>query len=157
MRSRHSGKFPTTQLPALAKASQQLVDRISPGDCPFCDVWAKKLSATNPKQSQNETLVITPAQFRHHVCAHMEQLALFAIPRGFDDGKNANLSEAAAGIGTDTFSDKNWETGSGASYEKEESSPVHFAAYEGLEAEVAQLLEDGADVNSVGQTWGLRY
>ena len=78
----------------------------------------------------------------------MEQLALFALPRDHGD---AVESTGVAG-GADNRSDS--ELGSKASYECHNNPPLHIAAYEGLEAEVLQLLKDGAKVNAPGHTWG---
>ncbi len=78
----------------------------------------------------------------------MEQLALFALPKDHGD---AVESTGVAG-GADNRADS--ELGSRASYESHDNPPLHIAAYEGLEAEVFQLLKDGAKVNAPGQTWG---
>ena len=78
----------------------------------------------------------------------MEQLALFALPKDHGDVME---STGVAG-GADNRADS--ELGSKASYECDENPPLHIAAYEGLEDEVAQLLKDGAKVNAPGQTWG---
>jgi tetratricopeptide (TPR) repeat protein len=71
------------QLDALCEASRRSVDRIPASDCPFCLEWEAKLRLANPNISADEIVVVTPTQFRHHVGAHMQQLALFSIPRGF--------------------------------------------------------------------------
>ena len=78
----------------------------------------------------------------------MEQLALFALPKDHGD---AVESTGVAG-GADKSADS--KLGSKASYECHENPPLHIAAYEGLEDEVAQLLKDGAKVNAPGETWG---
>ena len=147
LQNRHAQKFIEEQLPALGATCQQSVDRISPQACPFCDEWFVKLRDANPDIA-GETLVVTPAQFQHHVGSHMEQLALFALPRDHGD---AVESTGVAG-GADNRSDS--ELGSKASYECHNNPPLHIAAYEGLEAEVLQLLKDGAKVNAPGHTWG---
>ena len=136
------------------KVGRQSVDRIPASACVFCEEWERSLREVNPHIPKDESLVVIPVQFRHHVGAHMEQLALFAIPRGFDDDENTGSSGVPAGIGTNASSEKQRDSGSGASYEKENNPPLHVAAFEGLEAEVSQLLEEGADPNSRGETWG---
>ena len=46
--------------------------------------------------SSDETLVVTPEQFRRHLGAHMEQLALFALPRSYKyEEEDADSNEAA--------------------------------------------------------------
>ena len=147
LQNRHAQKFIEEQLPALGATCQQSVDKISPRACPFCDEWFVKLRDANPNLA-GETLVVTPVQFQHHVASHMEQLALFALPKDHGD---AVESTGVAG-GADNRSDS--ELGSKASYECHNNPPLHIAAYEGLEAEVLQLLKDGAKVNAPGHTWG---
>jgi Ankyrin repeats (3 copies) len=157
MRSLHAGKFNEAQLPALVELSQQSLDRIPATACPLCDDWEKKLREANPHTPKNGALVVTPAQFRRHVGAHMEQLALFAIPRGYKEDEDAGSSGAAPGIGTDDSSDKKSQADSRPDYEDQKNPPLHVAAFEGLEAKVLQLLEDGADINARGTTWGSAF
>ena len=147
LQNRHAQKFIKEQLSALGATCQQSIERISPQACPFCDEWFVKLKDANPDIA-GEMLVVTPAQFQHHVGSHMEQLALFALPKDHGD---AAESTGVAG-GADSRADS--ELGSKASYECHENPPLHIAAYEGLEAEVFQLLKDGAKVNAPGKTWG---
>lgn len=143
----HAQQFTKEQVVALANTCRQSVNKISPHACPFCDEWSTKLQDANPDlPSQN--LVVTISQFQHHVGSHMEQLALFALPRDHED-QDASTG-AAAGHENHSESD----LGSRASYEEVNNPPLHIAAYEGLEAEVRQLLDEGAEVNAVGQTWG---
>ena len=143
---RHAQNITKEQLSALSTTCQQSVDKISPQACPFCDEWSVKLSDANPMLA-GEALVVTPAQFQHHVGSHMEQLALFALPKDHGDAV-----ESTGVAGADNRA--NSELGSRASYESPDNPPLHIAAYEGLEAEVFQLLKDGAKVNAPGQTWG---
>ena len=143
----HAQKFIKEQLSALGATCQQSVDKISPQACPFCDEWSVKLRDANPNLAGG-TLVVTPAQFQHHVGSHMEQLALFALPKDHGD---AVESTGVAG-GADNSADS--EFGSKASYECHKNPPLHIASYEGLEDEVSQLLKDGAKVNAPGETWG---
>ena len=147
LQNRHAQKFIKEQLSALGATCQQSVEKISPHACPFCDEWFVKLKDANPDLA-GEMLVVTLTQFQHHVGTHMEQLALFALPKDHGD---AVESTGVAG-GADNKSDS--ELGSRASYECHNNPPLHIAAYEGLEAEVLQLLKDGAKVNAPGHTWG---
>ena len=143
----HPQKFIKEQLSALGATCQQSVDKISPQACPFCEEWFVKLRDANPNLAGG-TLVVTPAQFQHHVGSHMEQLALFALPK--DRGDAVESTDVAGGA--DNTADS--ELGSKASYECHKNPPLHIAAYEGLEDEVSRLLEDGARVDAPGETWG---
>ena len=143
----HPQKFIKEQLSALGATCQQSVDKISPQACPFCEEWFVKLRDANPNLAGG-TLVVTPAQFQHHVGSHMEQLALFALPK--DHGDAVESTDVAGGADNTAQS----ELGSKASYECHKNPPLHIAAYEGLEDEVSRLLEDGARLDAPGETWG---
>ncbi|KAL8788384.1 MAG: hypothetical protein Q9195_007342 [Heterodermia aff. obscurata] len=79
-----------------------VVDRIPAADCLLCD-WESVLRQSNTAASPNETLVVTLDQFCRHVGSHMEQLALFALPRSIkDQGAEGDSNEAAAAADSDT-------------------------------------------------------
>ena len=77
--------------------SQTPLVKVSPSDCPFCDDWEQRLRSVNPDIPLSDTLVVTQVQFMHHLGAHMEQLALFAIPRGYTEVGDADSANAAPG------------------------------------------------------------
>lgn len=79
----HGPNIDKIQMDALAKASQLPISAFSAMDCPFCNEWDSKLREINPSIGVNENLMVTPVQFRRHVASHMQDLALFAIPRGY--------------------------------------------------------------------------
>jgi len=142
---RHAQLFSKDHLEPLTEACKNSVDKFSPHACPFCEEWSTNLDYANPGQTN---LVVTLAQFQHHVGSHMEQLALFALPRNLD--KEDTSANAVAGH--DCHSE--FDLGSQASYDGQENPPLHIAAYEGLEEEILQLLQDGSDIDAPGQTWG---
>lgn len=80
--NRHPNAYIEDQLPALFEMSQRGIVKVPASECPFCEDWEQRLRAINPHIPSSEILVVTPSQFQHHVGEHMEQLALFAIPRG---------------------------------------------------------------------------
>ncbi|KAL9598127.1 MAG: hypothetical protein Q9219_004683 [cf. Caloplaca sp. 3 TL-2023] len=132
---------------ALTAACQQAVDRLSPDACPFCDEWTTKLVEVNPSVPPAQP-VVTIQWFEHHVGSHMEQLALFAVPRSYDLGK-ASGNAAARYVGH-----RESAVGSQPLYEPQDDPPSHTAAFTGLKTDVLQLLETGAEVVSHGETWG---
>ncbi|RFU27564.1 hypothetical protein B7463_g8786, partial [Scytalidium lignicola] len=155
------------QLGVLLQTSQRHLDAIPAGDCPFCEEWEQSLrtvmedenTALDPLKNNQSGDIITVdlQQFRHHVAFHMEQLAIFAIPRDIDgDGKDSNLSNAA--VGSTLAANKGASSGVHvSSFEHEEwllDPPLHIAAARGDLDEVKGLLSDGADVHSIGETWG---
>ena len=56
---------------------------------------------SNAHLSKDETIGVTASQFRNHLGHHMEQLALFAIPRGYKETDEADSGEVAAGSSVD--------------------------------------------------------
>jgi hypothetical protein len=159
VRKFHGDKFTSDQLPELVKACQKPVDKLPATACPFCDDWEARLRDLNNNMPANEILVVTPQQFRHHVGSHMEQLALFAIPRGYKEDSDAGSSGAAPGHGMDASSD--WSL-IRPEYEDEDNPRLHVAAFEGLQDEVKTLLDEISEdldrTHSIlleeGSTWG---
>lgn len=156
VQKRHVEAFAENQLSALIKICQQPVDKLPAAACPFCDEWESRLRELNNHTSTDEILVVTPHQFRHHVGGHMEQLALFAIPRGYREDGEAGSSRAAPGH-SDTLSERSAVL---PYYEEENNPRLHVAAFEGLEDEVKELLSDASlgatniQLRTRGETWG---
>ncbi|KAH7403443.1 hypothetical protein BKA64DRAFT_450220 [Cadophora sp. MPI-SDFR-AT-0126] len=93
--SHHSDSLVQDQFSALLEMSQNALAKFSPTDCPFCDDWERRLRIINPHIPIVEALAVTPSQFQRHLGAHMEQLALFAIPRGYTEEGEADSGNAA--------------------------------------------------------------
>lgn len=72
-------------LEAVKDASQRAVSEISAADCPFCD----DLEGMSRQY-------VPPHIFRRHVAYHMEQLALFALPRGLGNDRDEDESNSTA-------------------------------------------------------------
>lgn len=159
VRKSHANKFTDDQLPVLVKVCQKPVDKLPATTCPFCDVWEARLRELNQHLSAEEILVVTPQQFRHHVGSHMEQLALFAIPRGYKEDGDADSGGAAPGHGSSSFSDRSLVR---PDYEDEDNPRLHIAAFQGLRDEVESLLAGYRDGSAItkpilledGDTWG---
>ncbi|KLU86685.1 hypothetical protein MAPG_05697 [Magnaporthiopsis poae ATCC 64411] len=47
-------------------------------DCPFCDEWETAIAA----RSEAGSTTVTGSQFREHVAAHLERIAMFSMPDG---------------------------------------------------------------------------
>ncbi|KAK2759476.1 hypothetical protein FQN54_002954 [Arachnomyces sp. PD_36] len=75
---RHGGIYSHNQLPMITDQSKRPVSSIEPGECPFCDdPWA----GGDPTKTSDEVLVVSTEQFRKHLGHHMQQVALFSLPR----------------------------------------------------------------------------
>ena len=84
------------QLSIIIDLSKRPIDSIQPSECPFCDKpWAKLDS--NPVPSDT-VLVVDPDQFRRHLGHHLQQVALFALPRFVQDQDYPRGSSHAGGI-----------------------------------------------------------
>ena len=115
MRHRHTQLCSPIQLPALLKASRQTVDRLDASACPLCD-WEPALRAQNHHIASEDIVVVTLDQFRRHLGSHMEQLALFALPRSQNDGDDyADSNKAAGNAGSSSQSRHSSKASSGNS------------------------------------------
>ena len=75
----HSGCVSKRQLSAFIDQSKRPIKSIQPSDCPFCDdSWAR---ADSSFASSEEDLVVDLDQFRRHLARHLQQVALFALPK----------------------------------------------------------------------------
>lgn len=81
------------QIALLARACQQSMDRIPATSCPLCD-WESSLRIQNASALNDEILVVTPQQFRRHLGRHLEQLALFALPRNYKEDGTGDSNKA---------------------------------------------------------------
>ena len=79
---RHHELCSASQLHSLLELSRQPPEYIEAKDCPFCDDFDARLRSANGIEA-SKPVFISPTQFSRHVASHMEQLALFAIPRGY--------------------------------------------------------------------------
>lgn len=111
MRARHSSISSSVQLYSLLEASKQAVDKMPAAACLLCD-WETSLRDLNIGVATIDTLVVTLDQFRRHLGSHMEQFALFALPRSYsDEGANADSNEAAAAAYSDSPSQRHERPG----------------------------------------------
>lgn len=73
-------------------------------DCPFCDNWALILSSRmNQADSgassgcQPADILVSLTDFKRHVATHQEQLAVFSVSKGIDDGDSGSCARDGAG------------------------------------------------------------
>lgn len=96
----HSIPMSDPQFERVAQTCRQPTDKIAPKDCPLCDTWEDALRLQNTDLSDDLEVVVTPEQFRRHVCGHLEQLALFALAPVPPDG---DIEGSAVGIQNGSF------------------------------------------------------
>lgn len=173
MRANHYGSFLEPQLPALLELCERQVDKIPANACPLCDTWATLLRARMSmiEEDLSQNLFVTPKQFRSHLGRHMEQLALFALPKFNEhDVNNANSNAAAAGDDSEDGSDNRVmlpaavkgrnvtviKKGAEVNARPEVGdTELHRAAISGQEDLLETLLNGGTDIdvaNQLGET-----
>ena len=133
----------------MCEASQQPADRISASDCPFCKDWEIKLRRENPNIPIDETIVVSPAQFRHHVGSHMQQLALFAIPRGYLEEETVDVNSAASVAVAGTAARDSSKSCSALGSFKTVTASAHSYPSSGMEEEGFLLSRSSAARNSL--------
>jgi len=166
----------------LNQASRRPLNFIPAVDCPFCDEWEQKIRANVQKekgtasdsapatqvpkplegvcedQIRTDIINVERSQFRKHVGSHMEQLALFAIPRTtrgeYDSsGQQRDNCGASSNAAIQSLPEATLNA-SEAELNWLPDPPLHLAAFKGDVEEVQRLLDDGADVEAIGETWG---
>lgn len=84
----HDPALAGSELEALALQCEEPINRFTASACTLCDEWEAQV--TDPKQDGRRAMLNdgkdvkpygTSGQFRRHLGRHMEQLALFALPR----------------------------------------------------------------------------
>lgn len=80
MGAEHPGTFLDNQLTALATRSARPLYRIQASACPLCDYEAaiKRRLSSNPDEGP---ITVPIRTFRNHLGRHLEQLALFVLPK----------------------------------------------------------------------------
>ncbi|KAK3075789.1 hypothetical protein LTR53_000614 [Teratosphaeriaceae sp. CCFEE 6253] len=101
LRTKHKGQFTGSQIQILMRTSSRTTDFYSALDCQFCE-WEKTLRPLNTHVPQNEAIRVTSHHFMKHLATHLEQIALFALPRLPSDDAEDNSADAAMGASADT-------------------------------------------------------
>ena len=140
LRAHHEALLQSIHLPTLLKASQQPATTIQASSCLFCD-----------PQVNDESLPLDIFDFKIHVAEHMEQLALFALPRVSDVGEGS-WESAKPVVPLNTA--ENIGQGADQSSHELKDPPLHVAAFEGRGIEIRRMLQDGHDIDASGTTWG---
>lgn len=84
MEQQHTSVFNSTQLASVVAQAGRSLQRIPASSCPLCDYDAAlrhKMKVGGVTFSDSEPLLVTPRAFRAHLGRHLEQLALFVLPK----------------------------------------------------------------------------
>ena len=141
LEGKHGPLLDGVNIATLLKTSEQAVSTIKSASCPFC----------NPLVEE-EDLPLDAFSFKIHVGRHMQQLALFALPRVSDVGEDSWESNKAALIAPDDLDDVQQDLAQTGT--EPIDPPIHRAAYEGDGVEIIRMLKAGINIDATGSTWG---
>ena len=141
LEGKHGPLLDGVDITTLLKTSEQAVSTIKSTLCPFC----------NPSV-EDEDLPLDAFSFKIHVGRHMQQLALFALPRVSDVGEDSWESDKAALIMPDDLDDVQQDLV--VANTEPLDPPMHRAAYEGNGLGIVRMLKAGINIDATGSTWG---
>ena len=103
--SNHQSILDNSSLDALLLQSEQQVERIPANACHLCNDWEENLRRKHPSRQplssaiEDGNIYGQPKQFRRHLGRHMEQIALFALPRSnVDDLEDDSSQDDVSGL-----------------------------------------------------------
>ncbi|KHE85154.1 hypothetical protein GE21DRAFT_1206890 [Neurospora crassa] len=88
--------FESDQLERLEDAGRETITSFKTNNCPFCDDWSKLMANKKPPGREaelGEGFLVSISRFKKHVAMHLEQLAIFAVPRY---GHQTDINEDAS-------------------------------------------------------------
>lgn len=89
----HRERFTQVQLPSILQSCEIIDDKFAASACPLCKDWTLFQALEN---AESHTIFGTAKQFRRHLAKHMEQIALFALPKiDCGDSKDEDNSKGA--------------------------------------------------------------
>ncbi len=80
MKTQHSETFLDSQLPALTGRAARPLQRIAASACPLCD-YESIVRRKSGAEITTEPITVRIQTFRNHLARHLEQLALFVLPK----------------------------------------------------------------------------
>jgi len=97
----HSESISGRQIRTIIEQSKRPIESIQPSECPFCDSsWAK---ADQSDTTTEGVLVVDLDQFRRHLGHHLQQVALFSLPR-LDQDQDVGSNDVGGIPGRDALS-----------------------------------------------------
>ena len=80
MKTQHSETFMDSQLPALTGRAARPLQHIAASACPLCD-YESIVRRKSGAETSTEPITVRIRTFRNHLARHLEQLALFVLPK----------------------------------------------------------------------------
>ena len=90
----HKSAFTRTQLPGVVEKAARPLRRIPASACPLCD-FEEEVRGRSIAVLPNEAITVRPGVFRRHLGQHLEQVALFVLPK---DATMGGLEDIEAGV-----------------------------------------------------------
>jgi rubrerythrin len=106
LRDTHRRLYTDAQAADILQASEIAHDKFLASSCPLCDEWTLH---PPPDAAEDAPIFATVAQFRRHLGKHLEQLALFALPKlqaGEGGSSNVDTNHAIADENSAELSEK---------------------------------------------------
>ncbi|KAG4444165.1 hypothetical protein IFR05_000394 [Cadophora sp. M221] len=151
----HSPTLAGSELDALILQSEEPMDRFPASACTFCDEWEEQIM--NPSQNEKRAFLNdgkdvapygTKTQFRRHLGRHMEQLALFALPRdNLDDVEDDSDKEIRGEVIGD---DSDASTGTTASINHGEVTTTREYFHDDIDRIRKELPDVKIEVSEMG-------
>lgn len=101
LRDIHNMSIDDGQADTMLDAFSRPKEQVAAADCLICD-WTPELKRQNQELESVETVTVSTTQFMKHLAGHLEQFALFALPRivkhelGSNDAGGAGEEEASS-------------------------------------------------------------
>lgn len=89
-------EFTSAERQILLDGSARPLSEIPATHCRLCP-WEEALQPLNETSAAHSVISVTPQEFKKHLAWHLEQLALFALPRVADEPDNEDCSDDARG------------------------------------------------------------
>ncbi|KAG8162228.1 hypothetical protein KVR01_007993 [Diaporthe batatas] len=104
------GPYSNDEIESVIEHGKFVPSQLRAQDCPFCDTWASILSQRRDGidfrafSMGRSDIMVSLTHFKRHVATHLEQVAIFAIPRTMDN--DDEQSHDAADANSEAFSYK---------------------------------------------------
>lgn len=81
LEQKHQDSFSDRQISTVVESSKRLSEHVASKECPFCDGSWASLEAQSSYSESGDTVLVSIKQYQQHLGRHLQQIALFALPR----------------------------------------------------------------------------
>ena len=93
--TRHGQEVTKKQISGIIESSRRGPEAFLPSECPLCDGKWASVTPELPSAQETGTVVVKVEQFREHLGRHLQQIALFSLPRPCHDQDTASNNAVA--------------------------------------------------------------